>query len=58
MFLLVVLFLPRGLVGLAEHGVTLVKRLSGKTAVPVEPAAEPAAPAAAATAAANHAPAK
>jgi urea transport system permease protein len=36
MFLLVVLFLPRGLVGLAEHLVALVKRARRKTAAPVE----------------------
>jgi urea transport system permease protein len=36
MFLLVVLFLPRGLVGLTEHCVALVKRARRKTAAPIE----------------------
>jgi ABC-type branched-subunit amino acid transport system permease subunit len=47
MFLLVVLFLPRGLVGLAEHCVTLFKRMRRKTAVPIESAAKEAPPTAA-----------
>jgi urea transport system permease protein len=47
MFLLVVLFLPRGLVGLAEHCVALLKRMRGKPAVPAEPATETTPPGAA-----------
>jgi hypothetical protein len=52
MFLLVVLFLPRGLVGLAEHAAALVKRAGKKPAAPAEGTPEPAPPAI------NHAPAK
>jgi urea transport system permease protein len=48
MFLLVVLFLPRGLVGLTEHCVALVKRFGKKSPAPVAPAdTEPAPPSAA-----------
>jgi urea transport system permease protein len=47
MFLLVVLFLPRGLVGLTEHCVALLKRLRRKSAAPIEPAAKEAPPTAA-----------
>jgi urea transport system permease protein len=47
MFLLVVLFLPRGLVGLAEHCVSLLKRLKRTPAPPVEPVTETTPPAAA-----------
>jgi urea transport system permease protein len=47
MFLLVVLFLPRGLVGLAEHCVALFKRMRRKSVVPVETTAKEAPPAAA-----------
>jgi urea transport system permease protein len=38
MFLLVVLFLPRGLVGLAEHAIAAFKRLRRGPAAPEEPA--------------------
>jgi len=52
MFLLVVLFLPRGLVGLAEHALALIKRLGKHSAAAsAETASTP-------SAAANHAPAK
>lgn len=43
MFLFVVLFLPRGLVGLAEHAVALLKRVRKHRAPPIEAAPEPAA---------------
>jgi ABC-type branched-subunit amino acid transport system permease subunit len=44
MFLLVVLFLPRGLVGLAEHAFALIKRNRKKSAAPVETTGEAATP--------------
>ena len=44
MFLLVVLFLPRGLVGLAEHCVALVKRFTKKTSEPIAPLSAPSDP--------------
>jgi len=47
MFLLVVLFLPRGLVGLAEHCAALIGRARQKAKPPAEAAEEPAPPAAA-----------
>jgi urea transport system permease protein len=46
MFLLVVLFLPRGLVGLAEHLFALFKRMRKKSAPPIDIPAEAEAPAA------------
>jgi urea transport system permease protein len=45
MFLLVVLFLPRGLVGLFEHLVSLFKRMRKKSAPPIDVPAQVAAPA-------------
>jgi urea transport system permease protein len=47
MFLLVVLFLPRGLVGLTEHCIALVKRVRRKRAAPIEAGAKEAPPSAA-----------
>jgi urea transport system permease protein len=45
MFLLVVLFLPRGLVGLTEHCIALIKRMGKKSPVPIPPSGEPTPPA-------------